>query len=1003
MLPKSLPARFLWTTSLLVLLSMIVLTYSGLHYFEQQFRQSISVQQSTMMAALANEIDDKLALDARLLARTARSIPPVLLANPNLARSVLAREAELLELFQGGLYLLDSEGNLLASTHARPALESRLASEPFFFRYRVFDEQVEMSQVFSLDKPEPFVLFSVAISAAGEGVAGYLLGGLNLLEDDLLQRLWQMRIGQSGYLYLYDRSRRLLIHPDPERMMQQDVPVGVNQLFDAALEGFVGTDFTVNSRGLRALSSFFPVKRADWVLAANYPTSEAYAPIRDARGYFWGVLAVAGGLSLLIAWQLVSQLTAPLKELTRQVTRLRDGAESEGPLELSQIRELRELGEVFNQFQEELKLKTRGLLEQQKFAESLVAGSALPCFVLDADHKVLLWNRACEELTGVKAEEVIGTRKHGQAFYASERPCLADQIIYRENAEEQPCMQWQESPMVAEGLQGECWVPNLNGKDRYIFFNAAPIRNPEGELVAVIENVEDLTETRRSHEATAKALSMLETMFEATADGLVVEDLEGRVLRYNRQALKMWNLEGKESLVNNPANLLEHILEQVSDSRGYQERLRQIMATPEGESFDTLEFRDGRIFERYSRPQLLHGEVVGRVWSYHDISQRRELEQRLQQIQKLEAIGQLAGGVAHDFNNLLTVINGYSSALAESPSLGSRERQIAEMVLQAGEKAADLTGQLLAFGRRQLLKPQVIDLNALIRRNEKILRHLLREDMEIGFSLASNLGLIKVDPTQLEQILINLVVNARDAMSAGGKLSILTENVTLDDGFVRANPGSVGGQYALLQVKDQGCGISGSLQERIFEPFFTTKEKGQGTGLGLATVYGIVKQSRGFISVESEVGVGSCFKIYLPLTSESPQDSVRRSAGVAEGQGRILVVEDEKSVLDLVVSALEAVGYQVWAASGPSRALELFNELKGEIDLLFTDMVMPGMTGQQLALLLKSKNPRLKVLYMSGYGEEHFDELDDQVLLLTKPFAPDALLSEVRNALISIA
>ncbi len=781
--------------------------------------------------------------------------------------------------------------------------------------------------------------------------------------------------------------------------MQQDVPPGVNRLFDAALQGFQGTDYTVNSRGLRALSSFYQVHNAPWILAANFPLVEAYRPIAEARRFFWGVLALAGGISILVVWKLVRQLTAPLENLTGQIQQMGVGGEVLPPLELPQIRELRDLAEAFNQLQTDLLQKTRSVSEQQKFSESLVAGSALPCFVVDTDHRVLQWNRACEEITGVRAEEVIGTRNHCESFSRTDHPCLADLIIDREKNPEQSNDSWLESKMVPEGMQSEYWVKNLSGKDRYLRFNAAPIRNHDGELVAVIENIEDLTEARLSHEETARAFSMLQATFESTADGMVVEDLKGHVLRYNQRALQMWKMEGAEQILDNRRELIERVLEQVKDPHSYQERLRQILSNPSGESFDTLEFEDGRVFERYSRPQILNDEVVGRVWSYHDISRRRELEDRLQQVQKMEAVGQLAGGVAHDFNNLLTVINGYSSMLVESKSLADKERQIADLVLQAGEKAADLTGQLLAFGRRQLLKPQVLDLNTLIRRNEKILRHLLREDMEIGFSLATDLGLVKVDPIQLEQILINLIVNARDAMTSGGRVSITTNNVILDDNFVRNNPGSVGGKYALMTVSDQGCGMSVALQERIFEPFFTTKEKGRGTGLGLATVYGIVKQSRGYLSLDSEVGAGSHFKIYLPLTDEVMQASDGSTSKISEGQGKILVVEDERTVLDLVVTTLEAVGYQVFSALGPGKALEVFHQREGEFDLLLTDVVMPEMTGQQLALLLCSKNPRMRVLYMSGYGEQNLMELTGKARLLAKPFAADVLLSSVREVL----
>ncbi len=1000
MLIKSLSARVISTTSLLVIFSLSLLTYAGLSYFEQEFRRIISTQQSTMVSELAKEIDDKIELAARVIGRAAETTPFTTFEHQAAAAAELDREEELQEVFPAGLFFLNPQGQFLAGRPSPDFLKRKFQAQPLFFRHHKVVGDVYISEVFSLNSlPEPLLLFSAPVHDLQGRVTGYIAGGINLLHKDFLGRLPQMTLGQKGYLYLYDDTRRLLIHPDPERIMKQDVPLGANKLFDAALKGFEGTGYTVNSRGLKALASFYQVRNADWILAANYPLEEAYAPIRQGRGFFWGALVLAGAVSLLVVWPLARQLTAPLENLTRQIREIGQGEMGSPPLPLPKIRELRDLAEAFNRLQADLQQKKIRISEQQNFSESLVSSSALPCFVIDAQHQVLLWNRACEELTGVKAAEIIGTRNHGIAFYKTDRPCLADLIIDRDESPYHHYPAWQESKMVENGLQAEGWLPNLNGKKRYLFANAAPIFNRESQLVAVIENIEDLTEARLSHEETAEAFSVLQATFEATADGLVVEDTEGKVLRYNRRALQMWRLEGEEQLIRNKKQLACRVLAQVCDPRSYQERLRQIQENSGGESFDTLEFKDGRVFERYSRPQILNGTVVGRVWSFHDISQRRELENRLQQVQKMEAVGQLAGGVAHDFNNLLTVINGYSALLAESANLDEKEHKIAELVLQAGEKAADLTGQLLAFGRRQLLKPQVLDLNALIRRNEKILRHLLREDMEISLSLASDLGMIKVDPTQLEQILINLVVNARDAMVSGGRLSITTSDVFLDDDFVRRHPGSIGGQYALLKICDQGCGMSVALQERIFEPFFTTKEKGRGTGLGLATVYGIVKQSRGYLRLESEVGKGSCFYVYLPLTEEDLLPADGQEIERVRGSEKVLVVEDEHSVLDLVVTALTDAGFQVTGVTGGSQALEAFNLESGHFDLLLTDMVMPEMNGQQLAFLLGSKNPQMKVLYMSGYGEQHFEEFDQNTRLLVKPFTPDALLSSVREAL----
>lgn len=379
---------------------------------------------------------------------------------------------------------------------------------------------------------------------------------------------------------------------------------------------------------------------------------------------------------------------------------------------------------------------------------------------------------------------------------------------------------------------------------------------------------------------------------------------------------------------------------------------------------------------------------------------RQEATDYLRVVQKFEAIGQLAGGIAHDFNNLLTVINGYGTLLQKGLDKNHPHREGVEIILQAGERAANLVRQLLAFSRRQVLEPKVLNLNELIRNFEKILRRLLGEDIEVTFSLAEDLGRVRVDPSQFEQILINLVVNGRDAMKGGGRLTIRTRNADLDAQFVRTHQGSAAGRYALLEVVDTGTGMPEEVRSRVFEPFFTTKEQGKGTGLGLATVYGIVKQSGGYIWVESAPGQGAAFSIYLPLAGEeetAPKER-QRPAEVAGG-GTILVVEDEPDVLGLVAETLTVRGFQVLRAAAPEEALVLAGDHGGRIDLLLTDMVMPGMGGPKLSALLQEKRPQLKTLYMSGYAHGSKFTLGRGKAFLPKPFTPDTLAAKVREVL----
>jgi PAS domain S-box-containing protein len=387
-----------------------------------------------------------------------------------------------------------------------------------------------------------------------------------------------------------------------------------------------------------------------------------------------------------------------------------------------------------------------------------------------------------------------------------------------------------------------------------------------------------------------------------------------------------------------------------------------------------------------------------------DVTERRKLEEQLRQSQRLESVGMLAGGIAHDFNNLLTVISGYAdlalARLDESDPLAA----YVEQINGAANRAASLTRQLLAFSRKQLLQPKVLDLNAVVGQIEKMLGRLVGEDMELRTSLAPELGRVKADPGQIEQVIMNLSVNARDAMPGGGKITIETANVYLDEEYARQHIAVKPGPYVMLAVSDNGHGMTAETKKSIFAPFFSTKPIGKGTGLGLATVYGIVKQSSGNIWVYSEVGVGSSFKIYLPLVEgevdESPAAVAR--ADIRTGTETILLAEDEERVRTLACHSLKLFGYQVLDVASAGEALLIAERHEGPIHLLLTDVVMPRMNGKELAERLGILRPNIRVLFMSGYTDQsivHHGVLDEGINFIGKPFTPTALVRKVAEVL----
>jgi PAS domain S-box-containing protein len=412
-----------------------------------------------------------------------------------------------------------------------------------------------------------------------------------------------------------------------------------------------------------------------------------------------------------------------------------------------------------------------------------------------------------------------------------------------------------------------------------------------------------------------------------------------------------------------------------------------------------------RIFEAHVQPlRSNEGEILGVIGVALDITDRKHLADQLRQSQKMQAVGELAGGVAHDFNNLLMVMKGHAEMLLDRLAGGSAEFQNAEQIHQAAERAAGLTRQLLAFSRKQVLQPRVLDMNEAVAGMIQMVSRIVGDNIELAFLPGPNLGCVKADPSQIEQVVLNLVVNARDAMSNGGRLTIETTNIDLDRSYATSHAIVDPGPYVMLTVSDTGCGMDAETQARIFEPFFTTKGPGRGTGLGLATVYGVVKQSGGYIWVYSELQHGTTFKVYLPRVAASAEKLVaeKRPAAPSPGTETILFVEDEDNVRELVSEYLKARGYTVIEAPDGIKALELAKQHSGAIQLLITDVVMPKLSGRELATKITASRENLKVLYISGYTDDSIFRhgvLEGGMSFLQKPFNLKALAEKVREVL----
>jgi len=507
---------------------------------------------------------------------------------------------------------------------------------------------------------------------------------------------------------------------------------------------------------------------------------------------------------------------------------------------------------------------------------------------------------------------------------------------------------------------------------------------------------------KQAEEALRETNQTLQSLVQTSPLAIIALDVEGNVRSWNAAAERFFGWTEAEA-VGRPNPIIQ--------ADKWDEFIDRLDITSKGGTFTNFETTGVRKDESMTHVSLSSaplidgkGNIHGSVMVMADITERRQLEDQFRQAQKMEAVGRLAGGVAHDFNNLLTAIIGYSQMSLARLHREDPMRRDLEEIERAGQRAAGLTSQLLAFSRRQVLQPQVLDLNALVADLGKMLHRLIGEDIELDFRLSPDLGFVRADRGQIDQIIMNLAVNSRDAMPEGGKLTIETANVELGESYANEHVDSRPGPHVMLAISDNGVGMDKQTLSRIFEPFFTTKEQGKGTGLGLSTVYGIVKQSGGQVGVYSEPGKGTTFKVYLTRIEGAADHSAQRvlSSDSPKGTETILMVEDDPSVRKLARTILDNNGYNVLEAEGGDAALRLSKQHERPIELMLTDVVMPGTSGRELAQSVAISRPEMKVLYMSGYTDDaivHHGILDADTPFIQKPFTPDSLLRKVRDVL----
>ncbi|MCG6905251.1 MAG: PAS domain S-box protein [Desulfobacteraceae bacterium] len=634
------------------------------------------------------------------------------------------------------------------------------------------------------------------------------------------------------------------------------------------------------------------------------------------------------------------------------------------------------------------------LARSEAFQRAMIACSPVALYSIDLQGNVLTWNASAERIFGWKADEVLGrplpivpddkqaefTRLRGLLMAGQNFSNL--QLVRRKK----------------DGSPVDCSL------------STAPILDDDGAVIGIMGAVEDITERKRADEALRASEQRFRLLVESAPDGVFVQS-GGNFSYLNRAAARLFGAAAPEELIGRP--VLERLhpdFRQVVCERMHRLNRKQATAPRQEEVFLRLDGSPVHV-EVTAVPIHFGGADAALVFARDTTEiiqarlQQSYLEEQLHQAQKLESVGRLAGGVAHDFNNLLSVILGFSEMVLADAGCGHPHRDPLRAIHEAAQRARDLTRQLLAFSRKQLLEIKVVDINQVVAGFKRLLGRLLGEDIALKFMLAARPLTVKADAAQLEQVLMNLAVNARDAMAEGGTLTIATAAVALDNAYTANKPGLTPGDYAMIGVSDTGCGMHRDILSRIFEPFFTTKDKEKGTGLGLATTYGIVKQHEGGIWAHSEPGRGTTFKVYLPLCSEPATvvavQTVQDKDDVA-GAATVLVVEDDAAVRRLAVDILKRGGYRVIDSDSVEDAVRRAAGHDGPLHLVLTDVVMPGMKGPEVYARICAHHPEAKVLYMSGYTENviaHRGVLQENVAFIQKPFSVAGLLEKIGQLL----
>ena len=1080
---------------------------------QRYIKESITTHQYQIVSLLADDIDRSIVAQQQTLIRIAKDIPLDLARNPQAALAFLQGKSEHLADFDNGIFLFNVQGKMIAE------LPLGLKRNGTDFSYRPYLQETLATQKPLLSEPyissqshhSPAIMFTAPILAANGSLVAVLGGSVDLTKGSFLGRLAKIKFGESGYLFLFNRERLMVLHPDKTRIMKKDIPAGANKLLDAAIKGFDGSGETTNSRGVAMLTSFKHLQSKDWIIGGNYPLVEAYAPANKQRNVFLAIIPLFSLSTFWLTQRYLHRFTAPIVQLTDHVEKLAAKSGEERIFPLQGRDEVSILGQAFNTLIQEVDQQQAELARRELLYRTVVDSSSEMVFWLSPDRQKMLYvSPSGQSLTGYSCDD----------FYAD--PDLLNKMIHPFDL-----ARWSSHCILAGtrtfATPQEFRIITAGGETRWVSHLSRPVYDAENGYIGIRGSFLDITLWKEAEAALFASEEKFRLFFEEASDAIFIIDAKGIILVANDEACLRYGFShgeligkpiqefdattAKDLMAEQIAIVLKKgaatfvskhrrkdalplpvevnarlivfegkkvilaVARDISERKKNEAHLRQLSIAVEQSPASILICDRNGIIE-YVNPhftaltgytleeligktpgilksgetshetyeKLWHTILAGGEWrgEFHnrkkdgelyweealiapirdeagtithfiaikeDISERKELEGQLRHAQKMDAIGQLAGGVAHDFNNILTAVIGYASIMHIKLPVGSPLKKNAEQIMETAERGARLTQGLLAFSRKQVSHPRIIDLNEIPRRIEQLLLRLISENITLQLDLAPRLLPILADSIEIEQVLMNLATNARDALPNGGKIVVTTSALTLDLAFAQAHGFVQPGDYALLTFSDNGQGMDEELSKRIFEPFYTTKEIGKGTGLGLSIVYGIIKKHQGYILCHSDSGSGTTFQLYFPLLAAAPETAIPLPEADEIGPSEraiILLAEDSDSARTMMKDILEEFGYVVLAARDGEEAIELYHRHRDNIDLLFLDVMMPKLKGREVYDVVRRLDPTVKILFCSGYDDEKVHQqggVTKEMNFLSKPFTPKDLLMKIREVL----